>query len=201
MNTTSLLFTCSMLVSSVPMLSASPSLAPATTVSVSAEESKEIILPSIPKDLQTFEALADAHMSEPEWTVALTVVAFATYPKNKELALKMLEILRGPAGLSATDKKFISDRFLDKDYVPRSYFKGATPDNDYTPSEPATIRVSRHRHSYSREGIADLWIHSGGADSPRPASVRKAKDGKWYLWNYNSILLSIRIPESQNPWQ
>lgn len=183
------------------MLAAAPALAPAATASSSAEESLEIVLPTKQMDLKTFESLADTHMSEPEWTVALTVVAFATYPKNKELALKMLEILRGPAGLSASDKKFISDRFLDKDYVPRSYFKGATPDNDYTPGEPPTIRVSRHRHSYSREGIADLWLHSGGADSPRPASVRKAKDGKWYLWNYNSILLSIRIPESQNPWQ
>ena len=184
----------------VPVV-ASPALPLAAAASAPSAQSCDIVLPAIQMDLETFRSLADTHMSQPEWTVALSVAAFATYPKDKELALAMLEILRGPAGISATDKKFIADRFLDKDYVPRSYFKGATPDNDYTPSEPPTIRVSSHRHSYSREGLADLWLYSGGADSPRPASVRKAKDGKWYLWNYNSILMGIRLPESQNPWK
>lgn len=45
-----------------------------------------------------------------------------------------------------------------------------------------------------------LFIPSGGADAPRPIQLRKAKDGKWYLWEYSSILLDIRKPESSNPW-
>ena len=32
--------------------------------------------------------------------------------------------------MTGIDKQLISDRFRDKDYVPRSYFEGATPANN-----------------------------------------------------------------------
>ena len=97
------------------------------------------------------------------------------------------------------DKSFIKDRFMDgKDYVPRSYFFGATPQNDYTP-ESYRITVSENPYSYTNEGYAKLFIRSGGADSPREVLLRKAKDGKWYLWE-QYLLSDIRQPESANPW-
>ena len=101
--------------------------------------------------------------------------------------------------MSVMDKQFIQDRFCDKDYVPRSYFEGATPDNNYLPAEPYSIVVSENPYSYQNEGYATLYITSGGADSPRSVQLRKAKDGKWYLWE-QFILADIRKPESENPW-
>jgi hypothetical protein len=88
---------------------------------------------------------------------------------------------------------------MDKDYVPRSYFKGATPANDYKPDEPYTITVSENPYSYDDQGYAKLYLQSGGADSPRPIQLRQAKDGKWYLWE-QFILADIRKPESADPW-
>ena len=41
--------------------------------------------------------------------------------------------------------------------------------------------------------------YSGGADSSRDVLLRKAKDGKWYLWE-QFLLVGIRKPESSNPW-
>lgn len=41
----------------------------------------------------------------------------------------MLDYLRGPRPMNGMDKQFIADRFRDKDYVPRSYFEGATSNN------------------------------------------------------------------------
>ena len=111
----------------------------------------------------------------------------------------MLNYLRGPRPLSGMDKQFISDRFMDKDYVPRSYFAGATPENDYRPSMPLTVSVSENPHSYEAQGYAKLFIPSGGADNPRPVQLREAKDGKWYLWE-QFLLPDIRQPESFNPW-
>ena len=97
------------------------------------------------------------------------------------------------------DKQFIRDRFMDADYVPRSYFLGATPDNDYQPSTPYTIRVSENPYSYDNQGYAKLFMSSGGADSPRQVTLRQAADGKWYLWE-QFILVGIRKPKSTNPW-
>ena len=88
---------------------------------------------------------------------------------------------------------------MDKDYVPRSYFKGATPQNDYVPTEPYTISVSTNPYSYENEGYVKLFIRSGGADNPREVVLREAKDGKWYLWD-QFLLPDIRKPESSNPW-
>ena len=111
----------------------------------------------------------------------------------------MLEYLRGPRPLSNMDKQFIADRFRDKDYVPRSYFKGATPDNEYAPEQPYTIEVKENPYSYTNEGYATLYIASGGADSPRQVQLRLAKDGKWYLWE-QFLLADIRKPASTDPW-
>jgi hypothetical protein len=85
-------------------------------------------------------------------------------------------------------------------FLGASYLNGATPQNEYTPSEPFTVTVSENPYSYSEQGYAKLFAHSGGGDSPRPIKMRQAKDGKWYLWEYSSILLDIRVPESTNPW-
>ena len=160
---------------------------------------ERIIFNCIPESLDVFKALAESEQSSPFGTAALTVLAFCVYPKNKELSLEMLDFLRGPRPLSVMDKQFIADRFRDKDYVPRSYFEGATPQNDYQPAEPYTIAVSENPYSYQNEGYATLYITSGGADSPRSVQLRLAKDGKWYLWE-QYILADIRKPECENPW-
>ena len=153
----------------------------------------------LPETLEAFKVMAEAKQDTPFGTAALTVLAFCVYPKNKELSLRLLDFLRGPRPLSVMDKQFIADRFRDKDYVPRSYFEGATPQNDYQPAEPYTIAVSENPYSYQNEGYATLYITSGGADSPRSVQLRLAKDGKWYLWE-QYILADIRKPECENPW-
>lgn len=160
---------------------------------------EKIIFNNIPESLEKFRVLAESRQNTPFGTAALTVMAFCAYPKNKELSLQMLDLLRGPRPLSVMDKQFIADRFRDKDYVPRSYFEGATPQNNYQPTDPYTITVSENPYSYQNEGYATLYVTSGGADSPRSVQLRLAKDGKWYLWE-QYLLADIRKPESENPW-
>lgn len=162
-------------------------------------KTQRIVFNTLPDTFEQFCALPQAKMETPFDTAAMTVLAFCFYPENKELSLRMLDFLKGPQPLSPMDKQFIRDRFMDKDYVPRSYFDGATPENNYLPAEPYTITVSSNPYSYQNEGYATLYITSGGADSPRSVQMRLAKDGKWYLWE-QFILVDIRKPESMNPW-
>ena len=169
------------------------------TVQAGTNKSVEITFSSLPESYEAFTALPEAKMDNPFSTAALSVLAFCFYPENKDLSLQMLDFLRGPRPLSVMDKQFIADRFRDKDYVPRSYFVGATPQNNYLPSEPYSIVVSENPYSYQNEGYATLYLTSGGADSPRSVQLRLAKDGKWYLWE-QYLLADIRKPESENPW-
>ena len=160
---------------------------------------EEIVFDRLPETLEEFKAMPQAALSTPFQTAAMTVLAFCFYPQNPQLSLDMVNYLRGPRPLSGYEQNFIKDRFRDSDYVPRSYFEGATPQNDYLPQEPYRIRVSENPYSYQNQGYATLYIRSGGADSPRSVQLRLAKDGKWYLWE-QFILVGIRQPESQNPW-
>lgn len=169
------------------------------TVQGGTNKSVKITFSSLPESYEAFTALPEAKMDNPFSTAALSVLAFCFYPENKDLSLQMLDFLRGPRPLSVMDKQFIADRFRDKDYVPRSYFEGATPNNNYLPSEPYSITVSENPYSYQNEGYATLYLTSGGADSPRSVQLRLAKDGKWYLWE-QYLLADIRKPESENPW-
>lgn len=171
----------------------------ASAVSNLGNKKEKIVFRNLPSTFEEFTSLPQAALSTPFDTAAMTVLAFCYYPQNKDLALQMVNYLRGPRPLSGGDMSFIADRFRDSDYVPRSYFEGSTPANDYTPAEPYTIVVSENPYSYQNEGYATLYITSGGADSPRSVQMRKAKDGKWYLWE-QFILVGIRQPESANPW-
>ena len=162
-------------------------------------KSERIVFDTMPASLEEFKNLQQAAMDTPFKTAAMAVLAFTYYPVDKAMSLAMLDFIKGPKPLSPMEKQFIADRFMDKDYVPRSYFEGATPANDYEPAEPYTIIVSENPYSYQNEGYATLYMTSGGADSPRSVQLRKAKDGKWYLWD-QFLLADIRKPDSADPW-
>ena len=162
-------------------------------------KSERIVFDAMPASLEEFKNLPQAAMDTPFKTAAMAVLAFTYYPVDKAMSLAMLDFIKGPKPLSPMEKQFIADRFMDKDYVPRSYFEGATPANDYEPAEPYTIIVSENPYSYQNEGYATLYMTSGSADSPRSVQLRKAKDGKWYLWD-QFLLADIRKPDSADPW-
>jgi len=105
------------------------------------ENAMDIVWNWLPDTLDGFKALPQAQMATPFDTAAMTALALCYYPMDRDLALSMLDFLRGPRPMSPMDKQFIADRFMDKDYVPRSYFTGAVPGNDYAVRPPYTVRV------------------------------------------------------------
>lgn len=157
---------------------------------------------TLPESLAQMQAMPEADLKNPANTAALAIAALAAYPKNKENAIEMLRYLTGPKGVSEYDKQFIADRFRGKDYVPRSYFLGATPENNYEPSKPYTLNLFENPYSRDNfnEGYLTLHIKSGGADSPRQIKLRtKPSTGEWFLWE-QFLLSDIRVPVAADPW-
>ena len=76
----------------------------------------------------------------------------------------MLDWLKGPESLSTYEKQFIRERLQGKTYKPRSYFRGATPANNYTPSTPYKFTPESNPYTFQNSGWATIWVRSGGAD-------------------------------------
>ena len=158
-----------------------------------------VVFPALPQTLAEFTALPQAAMQTPFDTAALLIAALCLYPQNTAEAIAMINYLKGPQALSPYETQFLADRMRGKPYLPLSFLNGATPANNYTPTQPYTVAVSETPYSYQEQSYAKLVIPSGGADSPRPVQLRLAKDGRWYLWE-QFLLSDIRQPEASNPW-
>ena len=105
----------------------------APTEAAAAVQKKTFTFPTLPESLEEMQALPEAALEDPFQTAALTVCALCAYAADKCIGTKMLNWLRGPRPLSPHDLSFLNDRFRDGINIPFSYFKGAVPDNDYTP--------------------------------------------------------------------
>lgn len=162
----------------------------------------DIIFEELPKNLQEMKELEYASLSKPEYAAALYLAAMKAYVADKEAAYEMIQFLQGPRELTNMDKQFMKDRMSDKsDYIVESYFKGSTVENSYTPSKPYVVSVNENPYSYVNEGYARLFIRSAGADTERVITMRlKPSTGQWFLWEQSSVLMSIRIPASKDPW-
>ena len=166
----------------------------------SGTNSQTFTFAALPESLAQMQALPEAALQDPFQTAALTVCALCAYAADKNIGTEMLNWLRGPRPLGAHDISFLNDRFRDgKTYVPFSYFKGATPENDYTPAQPFTLTVETNPYSDANEGYKKLFVRSGGADTPREIVLRMKGDGTWLLWD-QAILVGIREPKSADPW-
>lgn len=158
------------------------------------------------KILSSKDELEGFDRTNPSNVAALLVHAFCNYnPSNENNCFEMLQYLYGDfQPLSVLMKQNIKDRMMQNDkynFIGKSYFKGAVPTNDYTPTE-YSIEVMKNEYSETDPGYIRLFLKSGGADSYRPVTLRLAKDGNYYIWSDScmGLLADIRQPESNNPW-
>jgi hypothetical protein len=160
-----------------------------------------ITFAAFPTSLQELQTLPEAALQEPYQAAALLIPALCLWNTNKDEAVRMINFLKGAQPLSTYEKQFITERLRGNEYVPQSYFEGATPENDYQPGTPYSVIVSTVPTSFSESGYAQLYLYSGGADSPRPVKLRqKPSTGQWFLTD-QMLLAQIRKPNSQDPWK
>lgn len=145
---------------------------------------------------------------ENEFEVAgLVIHSIANYVSNREKSLDMIQVLMDEniQPLSNVLRSQIDDRMKQNNkagYIAKSYFEGANPGNNYTPSMPLTIEIKTNIYTYENQGYARLLLKSGGADSDRIITLRKTKDNRWLLFSDSvlGLLADIRKPEEENPW-
>lgn len=145
----------------------------------------KVEFPFLPSDLEQMRTLPQATLDQPWKTAALTAAALCVWPTAQDMATDMLNWLRGPRPLTAYDIQFIRDRLRGKDYLPRSYFSGATPENNYTPVQPLAVTVIETAHSNDQgaEGYITLYTvsHCVGITRLRYHHIRRRHNGFYGL--------------------
>ena len=175
--------------------------AAATAATAIGNKRETFTFAALPESLAQLQALPEAALDTPFQTAALTVLALCAYAADRQIGTDMLNWLRGPRPLNGQEISFLNDRFrAGKTDLPFPYFAGSTPDNNYTPAQPYTIRVESNHVSGEEQGYMKLFIPCGGADSPRPIKLRqRGSDGKWFLCE-QYLLTGVRTPKSADPW-
>ena len=83
-------------------------------------------------------------------------------PNNEEPFFDMLQVLMGEfQPISNMMKQQVKDRMTQNNkysYIGKSYFVGATPENDYTPNEVLQVEVKENPYTDQEEGYKRLSL-------------------------------------------
>ena len=156
--------------------------------------------PSLPTSVAELQVLPECSLNSAFKTAALTLAVLCNYEKDAEATIEMLDFLKGPENVSTYEKQFIRERLYEKQYKIFAFFDGATPGNNYTPTEPDTIKIIENPYSFDNDNWATLWVKSGGSDNPSSIKLRKKPStGQWFL-NDIQCLSDIRPPAAKDDW-
>ena len=162
--------------------------------------SQSFVFSLVPGNTEELSKIAESCLDSAFKTAALTLLVLCRYKDSPEDCFEMINFLKGPEDISTYEKQFLKERFADKEYLPFSYFDGATPENAYTPTQPFGISVYETPHSFKDENWATLWVKSSGADNMRSIKLRKKPStGQWFL-NDIQCLSEIRKPTAEDKW-
>ncbi|MDO5695914.1 MAG: hypothetical protein Q4P30_04055 [Eubacteriales bacterium] len=153
-----------------------------------------IQLNSLPRTADAFQQQLQISQKSPYGTTALLLAALHLYPDDNELALSIIDALKGGHGLSDEERAFIRLSLTGSEYLPDSYWDGATPTNNYTPRIPYTLSFT-DTLEMDAPGRLSIFLISNGAKDPREVVLKEAA-GRWFLADWTNVLLEVRPPAS-----
>lgn len=162
----------------------------------------------IPQTIEQFITLHEQIAQTPEGGAAAVVVALLVYAADEALGRQCLTIVvdqdelqdgsNGYQGkqLPAQRLQFVRSQLKGREYLPRSYIQGTTPQNGYAlPEPPYRIVCSSNPYSGDREtGRYKVFVACSGADSPRPVTLKRNDKGIWKVTEWSSLIIGIKSP-------
>jgi hypothetical protein len=169
-----------------------------------------VVIDKMPASIEEFVQMRDKIATTPQGGVATFIVAMYLYTQDKELGTACLTIAMDMGRLTSgnaykgyapntSDFRLIQSQLQQNPHLPRSYFKGTSPENQYTlPSGRLEINCSTNPYSgNAADGKLKVFTVSTGADSPRPMVVKRNDKGLWKADEWSSLLVGCRKPVVQ----
>ncbi len=165
----------------------------------------EVVFHELPTDYNVFLNIVESTLNLPERAAALFILALRIYAVDNELGIQMLSYLRHLDSLEEQEiKKLLEEPLRKSRYIPLAYFKGASPQNCYTPDEPYVITIKEDSKKSLKRKYKTLYIGCPGAGIYRPITLVKIKKRKvknkrflgnpWFVEEYASLTLPVPEP-------
>jgi hypothetical protein len=170
-----------------------------------------IEIPSFPTTVEEFISIRNDLAQTPEGGGAMMALALAVYARDQDLGHQCMiatvdtsiltdgTVYKGKA-LHRRYQQAVRERIGGRPYVGFSYIQGTSPEGRYElPAPPLKIQV-RHQDrdkGAMGEGKAKVFVHSTGADSPRPVHLERNNRGIWKATNYGSLEVGCRPPAKE----
>jgi len=166
-----------------------------------------------PQSIDSFVSLRDGIAKTPQGGAAMMVVALLLFADNDKLGLQCLvaaidqgRLMEGSGGylgwkLGPRDMQLIRMQIGTHPHLPRSYFRGATPENGYElPPPPFVCEFAHNPYSGDPDsGRFKAFIECSGASSPRPVTVQRNDQGLWQVYQWSSLVTGIQRPGQPMP--
>ena len=118
--------------------------------------------------------------------------------RDGDVAMLPLGGAQGYKGLQPrrADLQAFAERNGPQPHIARSYVTGTSPEQGYAlPAGPLSVRVRDQQvHGETQGDAAKRFVHSSGADSPRPLGLRKNNRGLWKATSWSSLQVGVRPP-------
>jgi hypothetical protein len=173
-------------------------------------ENSTIQIKAIPKSVDEFLAMRDEISKTPEGGASLMIVALLLYAQNEELgkqclviAVSMDRLIEGDAykgfKLMNHDMDLIKLQLGKQKYIPKSYFKSTSSENDYEIGK-TDLSIEYKSTQYSGDkasGTFKLFVYCSGADTPRPITLKVNDKGIWKAEEWSSLIVGIKKAKSE----
>jgi hypothetical protein len=165
----------------------------------------DVTIEGIPATLEEFKALQGCIAGTPQGGAAAIIVALAAFVRDGTSGATFLAAAADdgrradsePARLPDREIGFLRNQLIEQPYLPFSYIAGTSPASGYAPpAMPWHLGFTDNRYSGNREtGPYKVFVACSGADSPRPVTVAKSRDGLWRASEWSSLVVGIRKPQ------
>ncbi|MFP4443759.1 MAG: DUF6935 domain-containing protein [Spirochaetia bacterium] len=170
--------------------------------------SEETVI-SIPSDIDTIEeflTFRDGTADTPEGGAAVLIQALLLFEQDHSLGHDALVIALDRNNLSQSSdgykgftyppslREYVNRYIKEKPYLARSYIQSTTPQGGYELPEELEITISKNIHSKITEDRVKVFIHSTGADTPRPVTIQRNNRGVWKAAELSSLFVGVRPP-------
>lgn len=165
---------------------------------------ESVTIEIIPSTLEEFKALQGRIAVTPQGGAAAMIAALAAFVRDETAGATLIAAAADdgrradsePARLPDREIGFLRNQLREQPFLPFSYIAGTSPASGYAPpSPPWLLEFSDNRYSGNREtGPYKVFVACSGADSPRPVTAAKSRDGLWRASEWSSLVVGIRQP-------